>query len=87
MEEYIVITFDSTNFAMQTESSLKSLGIKHQIIPTPREITLSCGLSIRTLTENFEIVKELSEKGTIKIKKIFKVTGAGKDRNIKEIGE
>jgi hypothetical protein len=86
MEEFIIITFDSTNFAMQTESVLKDFGIKHQIIPTPREITLSCGLSIRTSVENLGKVRELIDEGKITIKKIYKASGVGANRTIKEIG-
>jgi hypothetical protein len=86
MEEFIVITFHSTNFAMQTESYLKSNGIKQQIIPTPREITLSCGLSIRTPIENKDGILDLIKENKITIKKVYKLSGSGKDRIIEEIG-
>jgi hypothetical protein len=85
MEEFIIITFESTNFAMQTESYLKSNGIKQQIIPTPREITLSCGLSIRTPIENRHTILETVRENKIRIKKMYKLSGSGKDRVIEEI--
>jgi hypothetical protein len=85
MEEFIVITFESTNFAMQTESYLKNNNIKQQIIPTPREITLSCGLSIRTPIENKDAILELVGQNKIRIKKIYRLSGSGKDRVIEEI--
>lgn len=85
MDKYIVITFESVNFAMQTESVLKSKEIKHQIIPTPREITLSCGLSVRTTDDNLEEIKSLVESGAIKNKKMFIFKGAGSHKTFEEI--
>ena len=85
MEKYLVITFESVNFAMQTESLFKSKEIKHQIIPTPREITLSCGLSIRTPYENFEEVKALKESGDMKNKKMYVFEGIGAGKTFNEI--
>ncbi|MEF9952707.1 MAG: DUF3343 domain-containing protein [Clostridium sp.] len=85
MDKYLVITFESVNFAMQTESVFKSKDIKHQIIPTPREITLSCGLSIKTLSENKEPIMLLVDNGDIKIKKAYQFEGVGTNKTITEI--
>lgn len=85
MEEFIIITFNSTNFAMQTESYLKNNEIKQQIIPTPREITLSCGLSIRTPIENKDTILDLVRQEKISVKKVYRLSGSGKDRVIEEI--
>lgn len=41
-----LLTFDSTHQAMLSESLLESAGIAIMIIPTPRQITASCGLAI-----------------------------------------
>lgn len=85
MDKYVVITFESVNFAMQTESVLKNKEIKHQIIPTPREITLSCGLSVRTTYDNLVEIKNLVETGAIKNKKMFIFEGAGSNKRFEEI--
>ena len=85
MAEYIVITFQSTNFAMQAEAYFKSQGIKHQIIPTPREITLSCGISIRLDMEMFEMVKEAVNCGSITSKKLYSMKGSAGSRRLEEI--
>lgn len=86
MEEYLLLTFDSTNFAMQAESQIKALGIELQVIPTPREITLSCGLSIKTSLLNRDIIKELMDYGKIKIKAIYNVGMIAGIKTFKEIG-
>lgn len=72
-KEFYVIVFDSTHHAIQTEKRLKN---KFQIetIPTPREITASCGLSIKFSTVQFpEVIEELDgEDGFYKVFKIEK---------------
>ncbi|MCX7696014.1 MAG: DUF3343 domain-containing protein [Caloramator sp.] len=70
--EYIIVTFESTNFAIQAETVLKSRNINVQIIPTPREITLSCGISILTGIENIKEIDELVRLGKIRIKEVYK---------------
>ncbi|SHE50489.1 DUF3343 domain-containing protein [Caloramator proteoclasticus] len=70
--EYIIVTFESTNFAIQAESVLKSRNLNIQIIPTPREITLSCGISILTQIENLNEIDELVKLGKIRIKEVYK---------------
>lgn len=92
MEENIIISFESTNYAMQTEAYLKSEGISLQIMPTPREITLSCGLSIKTSVDNLNIIRSLVDKNKIKVKEIYKLSvgeGSGlssRGRIIEKIG-
>lgn len=86
MEEYLIVTFTSTNFAMQAENVLKSAEIKHQIIPTPRQITLSCGLSIMLSIENLGEIKELIYSKKIINKSIYRVSSLGKEKTLDEIG-
>lgn len=73
MSNYILITFESTNYAMQAENQLKKSNAGFQVIPTPREITLSCGLSIKISKNYLEVVKEMIESGKIKIKELYEV--------------
>lgn len=87
MDKYLIITFESTNYAMQTESVLKTSEIKNQIIPTPREITLSCGLSIRTPFENYDKITGFIKEGKIRNKSLYAMIGSGTQRTIEEIRE
>ncbi|CDF58984.1 DUF3343 domain-containing protein [Thermobrachium celere] len=70
--EYIIITFESTNFAIQAEAALKNSDVNVQIIPTPREITLSCGISILTSEENLSKIDKLVNEGKIRIKEVYR---------------
>jgi len=56
-KEFYVIAFESTHYAIMAEKKLKGK-FNIQTIPTPREITASCGLSIMFGEESLEDIKE-----------------------------
>jgi len=57
MKKYIIV-FKSTHYAIMSEKKLKAFRI--QMIPTPREITASCGLSIEfDMVDGKEILDEM----------------------------
>lgn len=56
--KYLMLTFESVNHTMMTESKLKSEGFEIKTIPTPREISNSCGLTIRMDMDDLEKVRE-----------------------------
>lgn len=72
-EVYYVIAFDSTHYAIQGEKILKNRNIDIKVIPTPREITASCGLSIKFNPEFFEQIKNLLEENSLSIRGIYKL--------------
>lgn len=58
MDKHYLITFDSTHKAMAMEKLL----LKHfqvEMIPTPRELSASCGLSVRFDELHLEQILEL----------------------------
>ncbi|WP_077369305.1 DUF3343 domain-containing protein [Anaerosalibacter sp. Marseille-P3206] len=73
-EVYGVLTFESTHHAISGEKVFKEAGLKFKTIPTPREITSSCGLSIRFDLEDLEDAKKSIEKTNLAIKGIYKLT-------------
>jgi hypothetical protein len=84
-EEYGIITFNSTHHAISGEKIFKDNEIPFKTIPTPREITLSCGLSILFTLDDLDKVKELHSKNILSIKGIYRYTIEGKNKNITEI--
>jgi len=66
MNSFYVIAFDSTHYAIKTEKQLK-VQFKIDMIPTPREISASCGLSVKfseaLVNEIVSSLKETSKKG------------------------
>lgn len=72
------ILFPSYNNGLQLESKLKVRGIKYTIVPTPRELSSCCGISIMYNKEDevviSEIIKEegISVTGFFSLKKQYK---------------
>jgi len=73
-EEFGVVTFESTHHAINGEKIFKENNISFKTVPTPREITLSCGLSIRFKLEDLDRVKDLHSINTLAIKGIYSFT-------------
>ena len=60
--EVVLLTFESVNFTMITEKKLLEMDYEIKTIPTPREISRSCGLSIMTKLENLNDIIKLKEE-------------------------
>ncbi len=67
-KEFYVITFDSTHKAIKTEKITKEK-LDVELIPTPREISASCGLSLKfkeeQLEELMDILKDTEKDGMV----------------------
>lgn len=77
-----VIVFDSTHAAISAEKLLKSLGISTEIIPTPREITASCGLSIRVDGNYINTIKEEIVKANLSINGIYQLVREANEKRV-----
>jgi hypothetical protein len=44
---YLILIFQSTHQVLKAEKLLLEKGVKLDIIPTPKDITSECGMSIR----------------------------------------
>lgn len=71
-ETYGLVTFKSTNYALQGEQIFKDNRLTFKTIPTPREVSTSCGLSLLFLVGDIEKIKELIEKGHLAIDGLYK---------------
>lgn len=74
MEEYGLTTFKSTHFALQAEKILKEEKVTFKTIPTPREVSHSCGLALLFAIEDIEKIKCLIEEKRLKIDGLYKYT-------------
>lgn len=72
-EFFYIIAFDSTHHAISTEQALKNAKKEVMIIPTPREITASCGLSLRVKKEDISFLKEQLKEKNMSYRGIFRV--------------
>lgn len=71
-EEYGLITFKSTHYALQAEEVLKDNNLAFKTIPTPREVSHSCGLALLFMLEDLEAIRSYIEKGQINFDGVFK---------------
>lgn len=71
-EEYGLTTFKSTHYAIQAEKVLKENDIFFKTIPTPREVSHSCGLALLFTPESIDKVKILMEKEDIKVDGLYR---------------
>lgn len=71
-KKYLLIVFDSTHMAIKTEKKLANLDV--DIIPTPRDLTAACGISIKASIELLEEIKELMGDDYGHLNKFYEVT-------------
>lgn len=71
-EIYGLITFKSTNYALQGEQIFKENNFIFKTIPTPRDVSTSCGLSLLFLVEDIDKVKDLVNQGDLNIDSMYK---------------
>lgn len=73
-ENFYVISFDSTHHAIKAEKLFKEHNLNIKMMPTPREITASCGLSIRFEAGDLEEVGEIISKEELLVKGKYEIT-------------
>lgn len=73
----LLVCFESTHQALYMEKVLKSHNIEFDIIPTPREITSSCGLSIKADDSVLKRLLQLIDDNDIEIMGIYKIVKNG----------
>lgn len=57
--DYLIIAFRSRTHTMRFAETLRQRGIPLEIINTPREAYVGCGLSVKTPKKYFPFVKRL----------------------------
>lgn len=73
MNEMYIVAFNSTHHAIRTDKVLNEKNLKVTTLPTPREISSSCGISVRFLKEDMDTVLDSLEENEILYNGIFKV--------------
>lgn len=67
MNDYYIAVFDSTHHALMFEKVIRDKGFKISIMPVPREITASCGLSARLDADEIDSIKAVAEEENLKV--------------------
>ena len=66
-----LIVFNSVHHAIRAEHLLQQAGIAVEMIPTPREITASCGQSVTFNENDAEIVRRVLEQEKILFRGVY----------------
>lgn len=85
IETYGVATFKSTHHAIQSEEVFKEDEITFKTIPTPREITRSCGLALLFSLDDIGKVREMINSNRAPIDGIYKYTKEGHSSRAEKI--
>lgn len=67
----LVLVFTTTHNALATEAAMSSRHIDLEVLPTPREISVSCGISIQFDHADLGQVIELAEGQEIKVLGVY----------------
>ena len=63
--ENVIIVFNNRNYTMQLATYLKRMGVMCKTIDTPRELTVSCGISIVIAKNNLIRVRQALKNSSI----------------------
>lgn len=84
-EVYGVLVFKSTHHTIQAENMFKEKNLSFKTIPTPREISLSCGLAILVTLDDLEIIKDMMADSEISVLNVYKYIRSGRKNQYEKI--
>lgn len=83
--DYVVMTFATTTRALKAEQVLKSRRATFVSIPTPREISASCGISVKLHPHNKTSYEGFLIAGGVEVSAIYRITGTGKNSSLTQL--
>ncbi len=86
LTNYYLFTFKTTSYALKAEKTLKTANMEFTVIPTLREISTSCGLSIKISPDYYEETEQLLITNKVPIDSVYKVEKLGKKNVVEKLG-
>jgi hypothetical protein len=74
VRNYGAFTFLSTSHALKAEKVLKQSGHSFLMIPTPRQISTSCGLAVKVLSGDLEAVSRLLNENSVQVDAVYRIS-------------
>ena len=84
-DSYCVFTFAATSHALKAEKVLKNLEADFLVIPTLREISTSCGLSVKLSPDNLDRYFSDLINNRVVVEGIYQVEKEGKKNRVKKL--
>ena len=82
LTEYCLFTCSTTSSALKAEKVLKSAGADFVIVPTLREISSSCGLSVKLPCEKREKYLDILNAERVKVEGVYYVHKVGHENQV-----
>ncbi len=82
LNDYCVVTFASTSSALKGEQVMKAANREFVVMPTPREITASCGLSLKVKPEDAEGSYQVLREGGVDISGVYHLIRDGNRKSV-----
>ena len=73
MNEYYIAVFDSSHYALKFEKAIRDGGFNINIMPVPREITASCGISAKLEAGEIKGIMALAVKENLEVSAYYHV--------------
>lgn len=73
LNEYGVVLFNTTSSAMKAEKVLEEAGLERKLIPTPRQFSTDCGISLRFCWDDLNEVKSLLFSANVELNSVHQL--------------
>lgn len=83
--QYCVFTFATTSYALKAERVLKAVDADFMVIPTLREISSSCGLSVKFLPDKLEEYASELNDHQVAIESVYRVKKNGHRNTVEKL--
>lgn len=82
LNDYCVITFNTTSQALKSEKILKEEERSFVIMPTPREISTSCGLALKMKPDDTAQSLAILRSGEIDVAGVYRLVKNGTAKEV-----
>ncbi len=85
ISNYGIITFGSTSYALKAEKVMKKFEKPFMIIPTPREISASCGLAIKLDPGFLDEYLQILAREKVPVEEVYMIEEEGRKKILHKI--
>lgn len=85
LDNYCVFTFATTSYALKAEKELKNAGAEFIVMPTLREISSSCGLSVKVRPIHRDDTKRILTEAGVPVEAIYHVYRQDKQNEVTKL--
>ena len=87
LDDYCVVTFPTTSQALKGEKAMKEREFMFVMMPTPREVSTSCGLAMKLIPGDVEECCETLKSFGVEIAGVFRITKQGSIKRVEVLDQ